>query len=131
MTLAWAWSPQVNIRAKYEVTSEEFHPRGGQRLLSHAEVGLLLHAHQSLPSAALLTILLKSSQAKCLHITAFPQATPNRGAILSPWVAGQQMCGASLAHGKETQAIAPGSSCSCLLALCSSEERFMCTLDLS
>lgn len=39
-----AWSPRVNIRAKYEVTSE-FNPRGGQVLLSHSKDAVLFHPH--------------------------------------------------------------------------------------
>ena len=35
-----------------------------------------------------LYLVYKSSRAKCLHITAFPQATPNRGALVSLRVTG-------------------------------------------
>lgn len=108
MTLAWARSPHITIRAKYEISSEEFSPRGGQILLSRSKVGVLFYPYHRacylLPSLPSYKRVHRQSANHSLS-----PATPNvcGGAILSLWVQEteqlQQVCEASLACGKEVR----------------------------
>lgn len=81
-----AWSPRVNIRAKYEVTSE-FNPRGGQVLLSHSKDAVLFHPHHRACHPLPLYHLIKEFTGKVFANHSLSPAT-RRGAILSLWVAG-------------------------------------------
>lgn len=101
-----AWSPRVNIRAKYEVTSE-FNPRGGQVLLSHSKDAVLFHPHHRAchPLPSLPSYKRVHRQSVC-ESQPFP-SHPDRG-LSCPcgWQDTeqvQQVCGASLAHGKEVR----------------------------
>lgn len=136
MTLAWAWSPQVNIRAKYEITSGEFSPRGGQILLSHSKGGVLFHPHHRarhpLPSLPSYERVPRLSVCKSQPLPSHP----NRG-LSCPWGCRTlSRCSRCVEPpwpiGKRSD---PSDSLRfqlppCFLVLCSSKKLFVCTLTI-